>query len=157
MAAPNAYRRDVMQGDHDHVNDTIKVALGGDNTGYTFDPDAHEFVSDVFDGGTTGEELSDSSYSRQSVSNQTVSQDNTDDEGVFDVNDVTFSSLNTSQDIQFIVFYQQIGGDDTTPGDDRIIALYDDDSAGSLSDLPLATNGSDVVIQIDSEGLVNIG
>jgi hypothetical protein len=157
MAAPNSYKRDLMKAEHDHLNDTIKVALGGDNTAYTFDPDAHEFVSDVFDNGTTGEELSDSSYSRQVASNPSVTEDTTDDEGVFDVDDVTFSSLDTAQDIQFIVFYQQIGGDDTTPGDDRIIAIYDDDSAGSLSDLPLATNGSDVVLQIDSEGLVIIG
>jgi hypothetical protein len=146
-----------MEGDHDHLNDTIKVALGGDNTAYSFDPDAHEFVSDVFDSGTTGEELSDSSYDRQAVSNPSVTQDNTDDEGVFDCDDVTFPNVDTSQDIQFLVFYQQTGGDDTTPGDDRIIAIYDNDSAGSLADLPITTNGSDIVIQIDSEGLVNIG
>jgi len=31
------------------------------------------------------------------------------------------------------------GGDDTTPGDDEIIAIFDDDSAGSVVDLPVST------------------
>jgi hypothetical protein len=156
MAAPNNYKTNLLNGSIDHVNDTIKMGLGGSGTAYTFDPDAHSTVADVFDGGTTGEELSDASYSRQTLANPSVSQDDTDDEGVFDADDVTFSSLDTTQDIQFIVVYQQVGGDDTTPGDDRIIAIYDDDSAGSLADLPLATNGSDVMISWDSEGIVNI-
>jgi hypothetical protein len=156
MAAPNSYKRDLMEAVHDHENDTIRCALGGSGTAYTFDPDNHDFVSDVFDGGTTGEELSDASYSRQTVSNATVTVDDTDDEGVFDCDDVTFPSVDTTQDIQFVLFYQQIGGDDTTPGDDRIIAVYDNDSAGSLADLPLPTNGSDIVVQINSEGLINI-
>jgi len=156
MALTNHWKSEVLGGNIDHANATIKVALGGDNTAYTFDQDAHEFVGDVFDGGTTGEELSDASYDRQTATGQSVKQDDTDDEGVFDIDDVTFTSLDTTQDIQFIVFYRQIGGDDTTPGDDEIIALYDDDSAGSLSDLPLPTNGSDVTLQIDSEGLINI-
>lgn len=158
MAIPNATKTALLDGaiDCSSTGDTIKVALGGSGTAYTFDIDNHDTVADVFDGGTTGEELSDASYSRQTLANQATSVDDTDDEGVFDADDTTFSSLDTTQDIQFIVVYQQIGGDDTTPGDDRILALYDDDSAGSLADLPLATNGSDVTISWNSEGIVNI-
>jgi len=48
------------------------------------------------------------------------------------------------------------GGDDTTPGDDEIIAIFDDDSAGSVADLPLSTNGSDVSISWNSEGIINV-
>ena len=156
MPAPNHYKAELLNGSIDHANDTIKIALGGDNTTYTFDQDAHEFVGDVFDGGPTGEELSDASYSRQTLANVTVTQDDTDDEGVFDADDVTFSSLDTTQDIQFVVIYKQVGGDDNTPGDDPIIAVYDDNSAGSLTDLPLATNGSDISISFDSDGIVTI-
>lgn len=160
MAAPNHYKRDLMQASHDHssTGDTIKVALGGSGTAYTFDPDTHQYVADVFDAGTTGEELDYASPGdRQTLANQSVTMDTTDDEGVFNADDVTFPDLDTTQDIQFIVVYQQIGGDDTTPGDDRIIAIYDDDSAGSLADLPLVTNGSDVTISWSAEGIVNIG
>jgi len=156
MASPNNFKTDLMNASFDLTVDTIKVALGGSGTAYTFDPAAHTFVGDVFDGGTTGEELVDASYDRQGTTTPSVTQDDTDNEGVFDIDDVTFPGLDTTQDIQFIVFYKQVGGDDTSPGDDPIIALYDDDSAGSLADLPLATNGSDVTLQIDTEGLINI-
>jgi len=156
MSLTNHWKAETLNGNIDLANDTIKVALGGDNTAYTFDQDAHEFVGDVFDGGTTGEELSDASYSRQALTGQAVTQDDTDDEGVFDANDVTFSSLSTTQDIQFIVVYKQVGTDDATPGDDPIVALYDDDSAGSLADLPKATNGGDITLNIDAEGIINL-
>jgi hypothetical protein len=155
MAMPNKFKSLLLSADHNLGSATVRVALGGDSTAYTYDQDAHEFVSDVFDGGTTGEELSDSSYSRQTLSGTTVSQDNTDDEGVWDADDVTFASIDTTQDIQFILVYVQVGGDDTTPGDDPIVTIYDDDSAGSLSELPHPTNGSDVIISWDSEGIVN--
>lgn len=159
MATPNATKEEFLNGSINLSSggDTIKVALGGSGTSYSFDQTSHNTLADVFDGGTTGEELDYTSPDdRQTLANQTTSTDNTDNEGVFDADDVTFPSLDTTQDIQFIVFYQQVGGDDTTPGDDRIIAIYDDDSAGSLADLPLSTNGSDVTISIDAEGIVNI-
>jgi len=60
------------------------------------------------------------------------------------------------QTLQGVVIYQQIGGDDTTPGDDRVLAVVDDDSAGSNSDLPLTTNGSDVTLSFNAEGVINI-
>jgi hypothetical protein len=58
--------------------------------------------------------------------------------------------------IQTVVIYLQVGGDDTTPGDDPLVAVWDDDSAGSLGDLPKATNGSDVTISVSSDGAINI-
>lgn len=131
---------------------TLKVGLLDNSTGYTFDPAADEFVSDL----PTGQEPSDSSYSRQTLQNVTITQDDTDNEGVLDADDVVFSSLSTSNDIQAIFVYEQVGGDDTTPGDDVLVAVYDDDSAGSLSDLPIATNGSDLTVSFDSEGIVNL-
>lgn len=158
MAAPNNFKEQVMEGSVDLTSDTVKVALFNDTTAYTFDPDTHTFVNDVLDGGTTAEEFGNSGgtgYSRQTLANKTVTQDDTDDEGVFDADDVTFTSLD-GETIQGIIIYQQVGGDDSTPGDDRIIAVYDDDSAGSLADLPLTTNGGDVTLSFDSEGIVNI-
>jgi hypothetical protein len=143
----------------DLSTDTLKVALGNNNTAYTFDPVNHTFVADVFDGGTTAEEFgtgTGTGYSRQGMTNQSVTQDDTDNEGVFDADDVTFAGLDGA-DIQFIMVYKQVGGDDTTPGDDLIVNIYDDDSAGSLADLPLTTNGSDVTISWDTEGITNIG
>jgi hypothetical protein len=155
MASPNHFKSELLNGTVDWANDTIKVALGSDNTAYTFDQAAHEFVGDVFDGGTTGTEFAGTGYSRQTLANAAVTQDDTDNEGVADADDVTFSSID-GDTIQFIVVYKQVGTDDATPADDPILALYDDDSAGSLADLPLTTNSGDVTVSWDAEGIINI-
>jgi len=145
-----------MEAQFDFLNDTLKVALVSDNTAYSFSPDTDTFVSDVLDGGTTAQEFQGTGYSRQTLSNVTVTQDDTDDEGVADADDVTFTGLD-GDTIQAVLVYKEVGGDETTPGDDPIIAVFDDNSAGSLADLPLATNGGDVTLAFSSEGIVNIG
>jgi len=155
MALPNNAKEILMEGQIDGTTDTLRVALLSNATAYTFDENTHETVADVIDGGTTGTEFSGGSYARQTLTNVTVEQDDPDNEGVLDADDTTFSSLDT-EDIQTIIIYKQVGGDDTTPGDDPIIAVLDDDSAGSLTDLPLTTNGSDVTISWSAEGLINI-
>jgi len=155
MALPNNAKEILMEGQIDGTTDTLKVALLSNATAYTFDENTHETVADVIDGGTTGTEFSGGSYARQTLQNVTVQQDDPDNEGVLDADDTTFSSLDT-EDIQTIIIYKQVGGDDTTPGDDPIIAVLDDDSAGSLADLPLTTNGSDVTISWNAEGILNI-
>ena len=156
MASPNNYKEKLMEGTFDHPNETLRVALLSDNTAYTFDPDNHTFVNDIIDGGTTATEFTGSGYSRQTLSNVTTTQDDTDDEGVTDADDLTFTSLD-GDTIQAVVIYKQVGGDDNSPGDDPVVAVYDDDSAGSLADLPLTTNGGDVTLAFSSEGVVNIG
>ena len=156
MAAPNNFKEELMEAQFDFLNDTLKVALVSDNTAYSFSPDTDTFVGDVLDGGTTAQEFQGTGYSRQTLSNVTVTQDDTDDEGVADADDVTFTGLD-GDTIQAVIVYKEVGGDETTPGDDPIIAVFDDDSAGSLADLPLTTNGGDVTLAFSSEGIVNIG
>ena len=155
MASPNNFKKELMEGQFDLPNDTVRVALISDNTAYTFDTDNHTFVDDVLDGGTTAEEFNGTGYSRQTISNITVTQDNNDDEGVADGDDVTFTNLD-GDTVQAILIYKQVGGDDNSPGDDPIITIYDENSAGSLADLPLNTNGGDVTLNFSSEGIVNI-
>lgn len=155
MASPNNFKTELLNGTVDWANDTIKIALGNDTTAYTFDQVNHQFVSDVFDGGTTGAEFGGTGYSRQVLANTTVTQDDVDNEGVADADDVTFTGID-GETIQFIVVYKQVGADDTTPTDDPILAVYDDNSAGSLADLPLTTNGGDVTVSWDTEGIINI-
>jgi len=150
MALPNHFKTELLQTMLGSA--TIKVGLLDTGSAYTFDPATDEFVSDL----PTGQEPGDSSYSRQTLANVTITQDDTDNEGVLDADDVTFPSLSTSNDIQAIFIYRQVGGDDTTPSDDELVAVYDDDSAGSLADLPISTNGSDLTLSFDAEGVVNI-
>jgi len=146
--------RKYREGSIDLENDTLRIALFDDSTAYSFDAVNHEFVSDVLDGGTTAQELGDASYSRQGVSNVQVTVDSTDVETVLDADDVTFPSLDGGEVIQGYVLYEQVGGDDTTPGDDPIIAIGDEIKNNSGNDV--TTNGSDVVLQIDSEGIINV-
>jgi hypothetical protein len=154
MAIPNDAKEELMNGTFDLANDTIKVGLLDTSTAYTFDPDADEFVSNL----PTGAEPGDASYSRQTLSSKTVSEDTADDEGVWDAADVTFGSLTTTNDIQTIFVYKQVGTDDSTPGDDPLIVIWDDDSGdgGGIADLPISTNGSDLTITFDAEGILNI-
>jgi hypothetical protein len=156
---PNATLTDIL--DTYLTGETLRVALFDDSTAYTFDPDNHDFVADVLDGGTTAQELQGGagytgSADRQTLANVSVTVDDTDDEGVFDADDVTWSGVDSTADIQGWIVYLQVGGDDTTPGDDPIIQVVDDDMADAPSDLPLSTNGSDVTIEWNAEGIVNL-
>jgi len=144
---PNDTKRELL--DAYLSGATIRVLLLDDSQTYSFDVDNHDFVSDIT---AAGSEMSGTGYSRQTLQNVTITVDDTDDEGVFDADDVTISGLDAGT-IQTVVVYEQIGGDDTTPGDDRVLAVFDD---SSVSDLPLATNGSDVQIPWDAEGIINI-
>lgn len=150
---PNATKHKLLNGSIDLSADTIRVALMKDTTDYVADPDNHEFVSNVLDGGTTAAEFDDTNYSRQTLSNQATSQDNTDDEGVFDADNMTWTNLGGSQSVHGVLIYKQVGGDDTTPGDDPIIRVIDD---SDTSELPKATNGDDFTVEWDAEGIVNL-
>jgi hypothetical protein len=156
---PNATLTDIL--DTYLTGETLRVALFDDSTAYTFDPDNHDFVADVLDGGTTAQELQGSSgytgsADRQTLANVSVTADNTDDEGVWDADDVTWTGVDSTAAIQGWIVYLQVGGDDSTPGDDPIIQVVDDDMADAPSDLPLSTNGSDVTIEWNAEGIVNL-
>lgn len=153
---PNTRKRDYFDATIDYTADTIKVALFKETTEYTPDPDNHDFVSDVFDGGTTGEEMTATNYSRQALGGKSTTVDDTDDEGVWDASNVTFPNLGADtggEVIEAILIYRQTGGDDTTPSDDEILRILDDSEE---ADLPLQTNGGDVTIAWNSEGIINI-
>lgn len=147
----NNYHRASLAGEIALGSDTIRVALVSDNTAYAPDVDNEQFVSDVLDGGTTAEELDATNYSRQTLSNTSVTQDNTDDEGVFDADDTVFADLGgaSNDTIAGALIYQQVGGDDTTPGNDVLIGYWVSD------DFPLPTNGGDITLGWATEGLIN--
>lgn len=159
---PNRTLREILDANIDFATDTIKVALFDNSTAYTFDPDTHNFVSDILDGGTTAQELQGSAgytgtSDRKAITTASVTQDDTDDEGVYDGDDVTWQGVESTEDIQGWIVYKQVGGDDTTPGDDPVLIVVDDDMADAPADLPLATNGSDITIAWDAEGIANLG
>jgi len=159
VGTPNRTLAEALRGNIDLDDDTLRIALFDDSTAYTFDPDTHDFVADILDGGTTAQELQGSagytgSADRQTLANATVTADDANDQGVFDADDVTWAGVESTADIQGLLIYKQVGGDDTTPGDDPVVYVLDDDMADAPDSLPLATNGSDIIVQWDDGGIV---
>lgn len=133
------------------AGDTIGVKLGSDDTSYTFSATDGDYTGDIFDGGTTATEFSGSGYTRTDgdLSSKTITEDNSNNRAEFDAADVTFSGLDGDA-IQFALVDKQVGGDWTSSGDDPIVAYI------TSSDFPLTTNGGDVTISWDAEGIVHI-
>jgi len=148
----NNFKELLFNGGVDLDGDTIRAALVSDTPAYTPDIDGEAFVNDVLDGGTTANELNATNYARKDLS-ITVTQDDADDEGVADATDLTWSSLGgaTNDTIAGVLIYKEVGADDSTPGDDPVIAYI------TSSDFPLTTNGGDVTVSWAAEGVLNVG
>lgn len=147
---PNESKALFLTADVDLEDDTIRAALFNDEVSYTFDPDAHEFVSDVLDG-TVAEEFGESGgsgYSRQTLANAAVSANDSDDVGEGQADDLSWTSLD-GETIQGVIFYKQVGGDDSTEGDDPVLWVIDD---SDTSDFPLPTNGSQIDLNWAADG-----
>lgn len=82
----NGFKKNIMNGNIDLDTDTIKVALV--TSSYTPDVDTHEDFADVTN------EVTGTGYTAggDTITNPAVTQDNTDDTGVFDGDDVSWPS-----------------------------------------------------------------
>ena len=130
----------LLLGDLHLDSDTIHVALV--TSSYT--PD---FDSDVFFSTPEANEVSGTGYTAggQALSSKTVSQDNTDDEGVFDAADVTWSSSTITA--RGAVIYQKLGGASSA---DPLIAYID------FGEDKVSSSGN-FTIQWNAEGILNLG
>lgn len=133
------------------IGDTIGTLLGSDDTAYSFAATDGDYVGDIFDAGTTATEFSGTGYTRADGDHTTptITEDNTNGRAEYDADDVTFAGLD-GDTIQFALVAKQVGGDWTTFGDDPLVAFIDS------ADFPLTTNGGDVTISWDAEGIVHI-
>lgn len=161
LGTPNRTLREIFASNIDLDDDTLRVALYDDSTAYTFDPDNHDFVADILDGGTTAQELQGTagytgSTDRQTVANTTITTDDVNDLSAFDGDDVTWQDVESTEDIQGWIVYKQVGGDDTTPADDPVILVVDKDMADAPSSLPISTNGSDITIEWAADGVATL-
>src|SRR5262245_1660173 len=86
MSSFNAFKKYCLNGAVDLDTDTVKVLLV--TSAYTPDQDAHDFRDDVTN------EVSGTGYSAggATLANKTVTQDNTDNEGVWDADDTSWAS-----------------------------------------------------------------
>lgn len=103
---------------------------------YTFDKD-HNFVADVISGSL---EISVSGYSRQALTSEAATEDDTNDRAYFDADDPTFAALASGQTIGGAVVYKLVTNDADSP----VLFFLD------LTDTP--TNGTDFKVQFAAPG-----
>lgn len=133
----NSYKLDMLEGNVDLDNDTIKLSLH--TSSWTPDIDADNFYDDVDNEiGATG------SYAAGGATlTVTTTQDNTDDEGVFDATDVSFTSATITA--RYAIIYKSTGTASTSP-----LILYIDFGSNQSS-----TAGT-FTITFAAEGILNI-
>lgn len=133
----NQFKKNIMNGNIDLDTDTIKVALV--TSSYTPDADTHEDFADVTN------EVTGAGYTAggQTLSNAAVTADTTDDEGVFDADDVTWSTSTITA--RGAVIYKDSGVDSTS----WLIAYLDFTSDQSSS-------SGDFTISFGAEGILNL-
>ena len=118
----NKFLELIAKNDLDWESDVIRVLLERSTSAYSPDVD-HDFL-DSFTGGG-GVEISVASYARQTLANGAVNLDDTNDRAELDGDNIAFGALETGQTVNAIIVYQQVGGDDTTPANDPLIAYID--------------------------------
>lgn len=135
----NSFKKNIMNGAIDLDTDTIKVALV--TSSYTPNADTHEDMADV-----TGEVANGNGYTTggATLANKTVTADTTDDEGVFDANDVTWSTSTITA--RGAVVYKSTG----TAANDLLICYFDFGADKSSS-------AGNFTITWNAEGIVNLG
>ena len=133
----NAFKKNITNGTIDLDTDTIKVMLV--TSSYTPDQDAHEFIDDVTN------EVSGGGYTAggDELTGKTVTQDNTDNEGVFDADDLTWGSSTITA--RAGVLYKDTG----TPATSPLVCYID------LLEDKVSSSG-DFTIQWGAEGIVNL-
>jgi len=133
----NGFKFYIMNGGIDLDTDTIKVMLV--TSTYTPNQDTHVFRSSVTN------EVTGSGYSAggATLASKTVTQDDTDNEGVFDAADVTWSTATITA--RGAVIYKSTG----VAGTDTLICYLD-----FVSDQ--TATGADFTIAWNAEGIVNL-
>jgi len=133
----NSFKRKIMDGSIDLDTDTIKVALV--TSSYTPDQDAHDFFDDVTN------EVSGTGYTAggTTLANKSVTADNTDNEGVFDADDITWAASTITA--RGAVIYKSTGTPSTSP-----LIAYLDFSTDKTS------SAGTFAVTWNSEGILNL-
>lgn len=133
----NSFKKKIMDGSIDLDTDTIKVALV--TSTYTPDQDVHDFFDDVTN------EVVGTGYTAggASLANKAVTADNTDNEGVFDADDVAWTTSTITA--RGAVIYKSTGTASTSP-----LICYLDFGSDKIS-----TAGT-FTISWNAEGILNL-
>jgi hypothetical protein len=133
----NSFKRDIMNGSIDLDTDTVKVALV--TSSYTPNQDTHDNFDDVTN------EVSGTGYTAggSALANKAVTADNTDNEGVFDADDVTWGSSTITA--RGAVVYKDTGTASTSK-----LVCYIDFAADKVS------SAGNFTIAWNAEGILNL-
>jgi hypothetical protein len=133
----NSFFKHIMNGGIDLDTDTIKVMLL--TSTHTSNVDTQEFIDDV-----SANEVSGTGYTAggATLANKAVTQDDTDNEGVFDADDVTWSTSTITA--RYAVYYKDTGTPATSP-----IIHIEDFTTDKIS------SGGNFTIQHNAEGILN--
>lgn len=138
----NIFKEHILEGSYDLVNDSCKVGLLNNSHTFAASSVTNDGWADI-----SANEVSGTGYTAtgQAIANPTVTVDNTDNEGVFDGDDVTWSSST-------ITAYHAVVYDDTitvTPTADALICSIDFGG-------PQSSSSGNFTIQWATEGIINI-
>ena len=133
----NSFKVQIGNGGIDFDTDDIKGALV--TSGYTPDQDSHDFFDDITN------EVVGAGYSAggMSLTTKTVTQDNTDNEGVYSADNLTWTSSTITA--RGLVLYKDTG----TPATSPLICYFD-----FVSDK--TSSSSDFTVQWAAEGILNL-
>lgn len=133
----NAFKKNIMNGGIDLDTNTIKVALV--TSTYTPNQDTHEDFADVTN------EVSGTGYTAggATLASVAITADNTDNEGVFDAADVTWSTSTITA--RGAVIYKSTG----VAANDLLICYLDFSTDQSSS-------AGDFTLQWNAEGILNL-
>lgn len=134
----NSFKRDIMNGSIDLDTDTVKVMLV--TSTYSPNIDSHTKRSDITN------EVSGTGYTAggATLASPTVTVDNTDDEGVFDAADTSWSSSTITA--RGAVLYKSRGGASSA---DELICYVDFGS-------DITSTASTFQITWNAEGIINL-
>jgi hypothetical protein len=132
----NSFKRDIQDGNIDLDSDTIRVMLV--TSAFTPDQEAHTKRSDITN------EVPGTNYTAQALANKSVAADNTDNEGAFDADDVTWA--NSTITARGAVLYKSRG--EAASADELI--MYIDFGSDQIS------SSGNFTITWNSEGILNL-
>jgi hypothetical protein len=140
----NLAKKQIMDGTIDLVVDDIQVLLIA-STPYTPDAD-HDFIDESGASDIVDAELSGAGYARKSLATKTIVEDDPNNRAEYNADDLAYTGADFGT-IAAVIVFKNTGVDTTSV----VIAYLD-----TLTGLPLVTNGGNVDIAWNAEGILQL-
>jgi len=139
----NIFKAKEANGELDLLTDLVRIMLV--DSSYT--PNADDNLLDVGGGNDPVDaELTGAGYCRITLAGKTVVEDDPNDRAEFDADDVTWPGLNAGTAARALLFRE------SALGDTESILIASIDTGG----FPIVTNGGDITIQFNVEGILQL-